>query len=187
MIHPDTSLKNTPSSGLGIFANRRFKRGEILWILDEFDVRIPVEKFPNLPSVMKKHLKFYMYRDNQSRFIMPWDAAKFVNHSCNPNSGGIEGIDFISVALRDIEAGEEILENYHGYTAYLNNFKCECGAPNCSGWVRRSKMDNARFRILVEDIAEDMMALPQPMLDNTSEDKIGFLAFLEKTIREKAA
>ncbi|MFD2574333.1 hypothetical protein ACFSUS_27105 [Spirosoma soli] len=41
MIHSDTYIASIPK-GLGLFAKRHFKRGEILWIADNIDVKIPL-------------------------------------------------------------------------------------------------------------------------------------------------
>lgn len=67
--------------------------------------------------------------------------ADYVNHSCDPNSGLSGQIGL--VALRDIAPGEEITFDYatSDSTDY-DEFKCECGAPNCRGTVRGSDWRN---------------------------------------------
>ena len=51
------------------------------------------------------------------------------NHSCDPNCGMHGEITF--VAIRDIEAGEELTVDY----AFIDNedysFECHCGSENC--------------------------------------------------------
>lgn len=53
----------------------------------------------------------------------------FNNHSCNPNCGMHGEISF--VAIRDIQAGEELTIDY----AFIDNedysFECHCGSLNC--------------------------------------------------------
>ena len=55
------------------------------------------------------------------------------NHSCNPNCGMHGEITF--VAMRDIEAGEELTIDY----AFVDNedyaFECRCGSENCRGTI----------------------------------------------------
>lgn len=57
----------------------------------------------------------------------------YINHSCNPNCGMHGEITF--VAIRDIEAGEELTIDY----AFVDNedysFECHCGSPDCRGVV----------------------------------------------------
>eukprot|EP00741_Cyanophora_paradoxa_P022584 tig00000248_g21809.t1 len=61
------------------------------------------------------------------------DKPDLVNHSCSPNAGfGANGA--LLVAMRDIEAGEEITFDYcMAYTSHIgfNPLKCLCGSPNC--------------------------------------------------------
>jgi hypothetical protein len=57
------------------------------------------------------------------------------NHSCEPNASfNAEGM---LVALREIEAGEEITYDYvaHPLPASPWNFECRCGTERCVGWV----------------------------------------------------
>ena len=65
-----------------------------------------------------------------------WNAARFLNHSCEPNCEAVfeEGRVWI-VALREIESGEEVTFNY-GYD--LENYRehrCHCGARSCAGYI----------------------------------------------------
>jgi hypothetical protein len=57
----------------------------------------------------------------------------FINHSCEPNAGfRIEGTTADLHAIRDIEAGEEILFDY-STTLDEDDFTmvCQCGTPSC--------------------------------------------------------
>ncbi len=67
---------------------------------------------------------------------VPWNPARFLNHSCAPNCEALLEEERIwIVALRDIRAGEELTFNY-GYD--LTDYKehpCRCGAPNCVGFI----------------------------------------------------
>ena len=59
---------------------------------------------------------------------MPGDNGRYVNHSCSPNCKYLVEFDNISVACKDIRAGEEITENYRSYYGHLESFECKCGA-----------------------------------------------------------
>jgi uncharacterized protein len=66
--------------------------------------------------------------------------ARWINHSCNPNCEAIEEDDRIFIyAIRDIQAGEELLYDYRleideAITeASKKKFACLCGASNCRG------------------------------------------------------
>ena len=72
--------------------------------------------------------------------------ARWVNHSCNPNCEAIEEDDRIFIyAMRNIEAGEELLYDYRMQIdepitdTTKKKFACHCGAQNCRGTMLELK------------------------------------------------
>jgi hypothetical protein len=72
--------------------------------------------------------------------------ARWINHSCNPNCEAIEEDDRIFIyAMRNIEAGEELLYDYRMEIdepitdAAKKKFACHCGASNCRGTMLELK------------------------------------------------
>jgi SET domain-containing protein len=65
-----------------------------------------------------------------------WNPARLLNHSCSPNCDAQddEGRIWI-VAARDIRAGEEITFNYNYDLEDYKEHPCQCGAPNCVGYI----------------------------------------------------
>jgi uncharacterized protein len=67
---------------------------------------------------------------------VPWNPARFLNHSCaancevRPDDGRIW-----IVARRDIAAGEELTFNYGYDLADYREHPCCCGHPECVGYV----------------------------------------------------
>jgi len=84
----------------------------------------------------------YLFRLNEDYIIdatKKGNIARFVNHSCDPNSqprastrGGRARI-FIH-ASRDIEPGEEVVYDYKFPEEYIK-IKCLCGSPKCRGFL----------------------------------------------------
>ena len=67
---------------------------------------------------------------------VPWNPARFINHSCAPNCEAEKDDDRIWViATRDIGAGEEITFNYGYDLVDYKDSPCLCGAPNCVGYM----------------------------------------------------
>jgi hypothetical protein len=67
---------------------------------------------------------------------VPWNPARFINHSCAPNCEAEKDDDRIWViATRDIRAGEEITFNYGYDLVDYKDSPCLCGAPNCVGYM----------------------------------------------------
>ena len=67
---------------------------------------------------------------------VPWNPARFLNHSCDPNcEAEPDGGRIWIVARRGIRAGEEITFNY-GYD--LEDYRehlCRCDAVECAGYI----------------------------------------------------
>lgn len=67
---------------------------------------------------------------------MPWNPARFINHSCAPNcEAEVDGGRIMINAVRDIAAGEELSFNYgYGLEDYRDHI-CQCGAGACLGFI----------------------------------------------------
>ena len=81
----------------------------------------------------------YLFELNKRHDIdgnVPWNTAKWINHSCDPNceTDIIKGHVWI-IAIKDIKKREEITYDY-GYD--LDNYKdhpCRCDSKNCLGYI----------------------------------------------------
>ena len=61
------------------------------------------------------------------------NTAHYINHSCDPNCDILRTQRTIwIVAKRDIREGEELSYNY-GFTT--KQYRCQCGANNCCGYI----------------------------------------------------
>lgn len=177
MIHPDTYVKET-NKGLGLFARRRFDRGEILWIIDDIDAKIPLSRYLAFDALQQQKLNIYSYLDNAGRVIIPWDEGKYVNHSCAPNSTGLLEFDNISIALRAIDPNEEIVEDYSSYYGHFETFVCQCGAPSCRKIVAQENAFRAELRLSLAHMAPSLLGQPQTLLGIHSSENDTFLATL---------
>jgi SET domain-containing protein len=73
--------------------------------------------------------------DDGVHVIDGFGPAAFINHSCDPNceTDELEGRVWI-IALRDIEAGEELTYDYNLYDGEdEDESPCACGAKSCRG------------------------------------------------------
>jgi SET domain-containing protein len=65
------------------------------------------------------------------------NGTHYINHSCEPNSYmKIVSNHILVMALRDIQAGEEITIDYHS-TLHSDRKKCTCGAASCRGTINK--------------------------------------------------
>ncbi len=67
---------------------------------------------------------------------VPYNTARFINHSCDPNCEVeiVRGRIWIT-ALRDIAEGEELSYNYGYDLEDYEDHPCRCGAPRCPGYI----------------------------------------------------
>jgi uncharacterized protein len=67
---------------------------------------------------------------------VPWNPARYINHSCDPNCEALlEGGRIWLVARRDIRPGEEITFNYGYDLTDYRDYPCHCGSPKCIGYM----------------------------------------------------
>ena len=67
---------------------------------------------------------------------VPWNPARFLNHSCAPNcEAEVESGRITIIALRDVAAGEELTFNYGYDLEDYQNQVCQCGAAECLGFI----------------------------------------------------
>ena len=136
MIHPDTELRFVSDEvGYGVFATALIPRGTIVWVRDAFDRLFSRDEIEQLPPDYRAIVEKYTYVDAESTYVLCWDLAKYVNHSCQPNC--MKRRAEFEVAVRDLPAGEELRSDY----ATLNldrpePFQCRCGAHTCRGTIR---------------------------------------------------
>ena len=66
----------------------------------------------------------------------PWNPARLINHSCDPNCEVhiVKGQIWI-LALKDIAAGEELSFNYGFDLEDFESHPCRCGAERCAGFI----------------------------------------------------
>lgn len=67
---------------------------------------------------------------------LPWNDARLINHSCEPNCEAITEDDQIFIyAMKDIKAGEELFFDYGFDLDSYEDHPCKCGSANCVGYI----------------------------------------------------
>ncbi len=67
---------------------------------------------------------------------VPWNTARLINHSCDPNcEAWIEGRRIFIHALRDINPGEELSFDYGFDVDCYEDHPCRCGKAECIGYI----------------------------------------------------
>lgn len=164
MIHPSTELRLvSPHVGYGVFASRPIPRGTLVFVQDPLDIIITPEQYPCLDDVSRELAEKYSYIDARGNRILSWDGAKYVNHSCQPNTMST-GWGF-EIAVRDIAAGEEITDEY-GLFNLEWEMDCCCGHSACRGRIRPgdAALLYRRWDRRVKSAMADIPGVEQPLL-----------------------
>lgn len=131
MMHPDTEFRLVNETiGYGVFAKAFIPAGTIVYVRDDMEVVIPPGD-PRLEDPLYRDpIDKYSYIDGQGNHIISWDHAKYVNHCCQCNTMST-GWGF-EVAIRDIQPGEEITDEY-GIFNMSYEMELKCCQENCRG------------------------------------------------------
>ncbi len=133
-VTPKAEARKSPIHGTGVFAKEKIKKGEVVAVLGGVIVpKWEIEEY-------WKKMGHVGIQINDDFYIVPTtreelDQVGVFNHSCDPNIGFRDSLTL--VAIRDIEPGEELVFDY----AFSESnpryppFKCNCGSPNCRGWI----------------------------------------------------
>lgn len=123
MIHPDTEVRFISEEiGYGIVATKLIPEGTITWVQDELDQVYTPEQVAEMLPYSQEMIDKFTFRNSQGNYVMCWDTAKYVNHSFNSNCISTP-YDF-EIAVRDIQPGEELTDDY-GYLNVSEAFKAK--------------------------------------------------------------
>ena len=128
-ISSKAKVKESSIHGKGLFASEPIKKGEIVCVKGGYV--FDREKLRGLPDWYRAA----EVQIEEDLFIGPLAEGEregsmiFSNHSCDPNIG-VQG-QIVFVAIRDIEAGEELTHDWATTDDDDYKIECRCGAPNC--------------------------------------------------------
>ena len=123
MIHPDTEVRFISEEiGYGIVATKLIPEGTITWVQDELDQVYTPMQVGEMKAFTQEMIDKFTFRNNKGNYVLCWDTAKYVNHSFNSNCLST-AYDF-EIAIRDIQPGEELTDDY-GYLNVSNAFKAK--------------------------------------------------------------
>eukprot|EP00808_Paulinella_micropora_P005361 g76174.t1 len=145
-IQPDSVDIRSGKYGRGMYANKDFKKGEVLYIgsylmvpndtAQKVEVVTPRQKYEGMTLGVHSVLRVR----TDTREVYGFDA--FMNHSCDPCTYSVNIYDsdefgsYETVATRDIKAGDEITCDYDLFEWDAKDKgidPCSCGAEQCRG------------------------------------------------------
>ncbi len=123
-------VRSSAIHAAGCYTMRRIRRGQRVVEYDgpRFPKKVADERYAD------RNLTYLFSFGEDGTVIDGFGTAMFLNHCCEPNceTEEQEGRIFI-VALRDIEAGEELTYEYNLHDSDDEPGVCHCGAAGCRG------------------------------------------------------
>jgi hypothetical protein len=120
-------VKSSPINGLGVFAARDFKPGEV--IFDTSEMRLVSDEDPLREGEEERHCDWLA----DGRQILLPEPGRYINHSCDPNAWKEyrNVVRRCTTARRIIRAGEEITHDYciDGFGDVV--WQCNCRSERC--------------------------------------------------------
>jgi hypothetical protein len=172
MLHPDTTLKFVnPVIGSGVFATKFIPKGSLTYVKDSLEIDVSPKKFISHSKAMKEIIEKYSYINEDGHYIISWDQAKYINHSCNPNTIST-GYGF-ELAIKDIQPGEEITDDY-GLFNLEQGFSCACGSPYCRKKILPEDLDQLQdhWDKKILPALEKFQSVSQPLMKFMDEQSV---------------
>ena len=130
--------------GMGAFATRFIPAG--VRLIEYAGERLtPAQADARYPDVDGERHHTFLFAIDDDVVIdagVGGNAARWINHSCDPNCDAvIDGGRIWIDAIRDIEPGEELAYDYayeleeRHTPAAKKKYPCHCGAQNCRGTI----------------------------------------------------
>ncbi|TAG10880.1 MAG: SET domain-containing protein [Verrucomicrobia bacterium] len=149
-------VRNSEIHGRGVYAAQAIAGGEkIIEYVGELIDKKKSERrgvAQQAKSEQTGDAAVYIFTLNKTYDIdgdVPWNTARLINHSCEPNcEAWIQGRRIFIHALRDISPGEELTFDYAFDVEHYQDHPCLCGRPNCVGYiVAREQWDELKRRL----------------------------------------
>ncbi len=137
-MHPDLVVKKIDEKSKGVFTNKKITKDTIIVIFGGYVFTFAEESTfaPPMNDFAHQISSEFVIGVRKKAEIQPVD---YINHSCEPNSGF--GGQIFLIAMRDIDAGEQITFDYCMVLSKAKNvnedyrFKCNCGTKTCRNFV----------------------------------------------------
>jgi SET domain-containing protein len=138
-------IRRSPIHGRGAFATRRIPAGTRL-IEYAGDRLTSAEVDAKYPDESRYTVLFAIDDDVVIDAAVKGNAARWINHSCDPNCDAVveDGRIWIET-IRDVRAGEELAYDYalelkeRHTPAAKRRFPCNCGTGRCRGTLLTRK------------------------------------------------
>lgn len=136
-------VRDSPIHGRGVYALRDISAEEkIIEYVGEIIGKAESEKRGNKQlrhATVTGDAAVYIFSLNKTYDIdgnFPWNTARLINHSCEPNcQAWSQGRKIFIHAIKEIQAGEELSFDYGFDVECYEDHPCHCGTKSCVGYI----------------------------------------------------
>lgn len=136
-------IRRSGIHGRGVFAIRRIRRGTriVEYVGEKIDKETSTARGLALYEESQRTggASVYIFDLNKDWDLdgnKPYNPARLINHSCDPNCEMVNEDDQLFLyALRDIRQEEEITFDYGYDIQHFLDHPCRCGSENCVGFI----------------------------------------------------
>ncbi|GAB4442391.1 MAG: SET domain-containing protein-lysine N-methyltransferase [Turneriella sp.] len=149
-------VKKSPKHGRGVYTTQEIPKGTR--VIEYVGKRVSVTDSDAVAERQINRAKkngaghVYLFSLNSRYDIdgnVPYNMARFINHSCDPNCEVqiLRGRIWI-IARRKIQAGEELTYDYGFNLDSWQEHVCRCGTKKCLGYIVSASRRGALARVL---------------------------------------
>lgn len=122
LFKTEVKVATNPKMGLGLFATEFIPKDSIVWKFEEgVDIKISIDKVQQMSNAQQEYFNKYAWIEN-NYYYSSCDLTNFLNHSYTPNLNNTKDV---TIALKNIEPGEELFTNYAEFDDCFNDYKDE--------------------------------------------------------------
>ena len=123
MLVIKTKISPSKIDGIGLFADQFISKGTVVWKYDSNIDRLLSEKeVSKLSPQLQERFHNYAFFDRKyNKYMFCGDDGRFFNHSENPNCD--DGNSDVTIALCDINPGEELTVDYRSFYGNIEDHK----------------------------------------------------------------
>lgn len=134
MIADLFEVRETDDRGFGLFARVFIPKGTLIDYQCDLCERICGRAdLENMSHEKRQQIMEHTYTTDECDVILDCSIGRYMNHSCSANV--LENGGEFDIAVRDVQAGEEVTCDYRQFNDPDEGFPCYCGEPMCCGTV----------------------------------------------------
>lgn len=115
MMHISYTLKESPLHGIGLFAQEKLSKGQLVYTASPLlDVNITQKEFDSLEKSEQDEIKWWGFFDTPTQmWHVDFDVSKFINHAKEATlTQDPAHTEAYLITTREVAAGEELTQNY---------------------------------------------------------------------------